>query len=377
MGTDALGLYLHIPFCVRKCNYCDFCSFDLSSVTWRERYIDRLCKEISSYVGYKEERIKLNSIFFGGGTPSLLTPKEFQKICSAIEESFEILPDTEFTVEANPKTLDREKLRAYTECGVNRLSIGLQSIHENELKILGRIHNFDKFLESYNLARECGIDNINVDLMYGIPEQTMESFERTLDRVLALSPDHISLYGLIIEEGTPLYKNIYNLAIPSEDTECDMYYLATEKLRAVGYSHYEISNYAKSGCECRHNLKYWRSEEYIGIGLNAYSYFGGRRYANTDEAEVYLMQICENYDHTERSEPSDKPFEYVMLRLRLSEGFSLRDYEARFGRDFMLHKKEIIERFCKAGYLTFDGDRLALTERGFYVSNSIITELIM
>lgn len=373
MAIDALGLYVHIPFCVRKCNYCDFCSFNMSVTSWREEYIDRLCEEISTY---KDKNLKLDSIFFGGGTPSLLTPEEFCRICRAIEESFDISPDTEFTVEANPKTLNREKLCVFTECGVNRLSIGLQSIHEKELKILGRIHNYDDFLLSYNLARECGINNINIDLMYGIPEQTIESFGKTLDAVLGLAPEHISLYGLILEEGTPFYEKRKQLPLPSEDNECDMYYLAADRLGSHGYSHYEISNYAVCGSECRHNLKYWHCEEYIGVGLSAYSYFCGERFGNTDDPSVYLSVPCANYDRERRVEPADEMYEYVMLRLRLAEGFALSDYRLRFGSDFLNGRKELIDRFCNIGYITLESDRIALTERGFYVSNSILTELI-
>ena len=371
MATDALGLYVHIPFCVRKCNYCDFCSFGLSQVDWRERYIDKLCEEILSY---REKRIKLDSIFFGGGTPSLLTSAEFEKICSSIKESLVVSGDVEFTVEANPKTLSREKLLVFKASGVNRLSIGLQSTHENELKILGRIHNFEDFLESYQLARECGIENINVDLIYGIPEQTMESFGITLDRILDLSPQHISLYGLILEEGTPFYEMRDRLSLPGEDSECDMYYLATDRLSKRGYTHYEISNYSQPGKECRHNLKYWRSEEYIGVGLAAYSYYDGKRFSNGYDINVYLQNHCTNY-HREYSD-SDEAFEYVMLRLRLAEGFSLSDYRSRFGTDFLEGRGDLINSFVKAGYMCIKDDKISLTERGFYVSNSILTELI-
>ena len=371
MATDAIGLYLHIPFCVRKCNYCDFCSFNLSTVDWREKYINRLCEEIYSY---KDREIKVNSIFFGGGTPSLLAPKEFERICSAIKDCFRVLPECEFTVEANPKTLDSEKLASFVKCGVNRLSIGLQSIHDNEMKILGRIHTYEDFVEIYRLARGYGIDNINVDLMYGIPEQTMESFGQTIDSVLALKPDHISLYGLILEEGTPFYERRDSLPLPSEDQECDMYYLAADKLRAAGYSHYEISNYALEGRQCQHNLKYWRCEEYIGLGLAAYSYFGGRRFGNSDDPTVYLSKTRANYGVDE--DKTDESFEYVMLRLRLAEGFSLSDYKARFGEDFVSSRRELINSYVNARYINIQCDRLALTERGFYVSNSILTELI-
>ena len=371
MATDTLGLYVHIPFCVRKCNYCDFCSFNISLIEWRDKYIDRLCEEIASY---KNKGIRLDTVFFGGGTPSLLTPEEFVKIFHVIKDSFEISEDAEITVEANPKTLDCEKLSAFGECGVNRLSIGLQSVHENELKILGRIHNFEDFLASYNLAREYGIDNINVDLMYGIPEQTMKSFSDTLSAVLSLKPEHISLYGLILEEGTPFFDGRESLSLPSEENECDMYYFAADMLRSAGYSHYEISNYSLPDKPSRHNLKYWRCQEYIGVGVAAYSYFEGKRYGNSNCIEEYLAEARTNYD--KEAESPDEAYEYVMLRLRLAEGFSLFDYRARFGVDFLDNRMDLIDSLVNAGYIAFQGDRIALTERGFYVSNSILTELI-
>ena len=373
MATDALGLYVHIPFCVKKCNYCDFCSFPILEASWRGEYIDRLCEELCSY---KDKQIAIDSIFFGGGTPSLLTPLEFDRICSAIKDSFVVLPDTEFTVESNPKTLDEEKLMAFVRNGVNRLSIGLQSIHKNEEKSLGRIHNYEDFLDSYALARRCGIKNINVDLMYGIPEQTMASFEETLSAVCHLSPEHISLYGLILEEGTPFYKMKDSLSIPSEDTECDMYYLAARQLSERGYSHYEISNYAKDGYECRHNLKYWHCDEYIGVGLSAYSYFDKKRFGNTDDPQAYLSGKCTEYDGAEEVDPATESYEYVMLRLRLKEGFSLSEYKNRFGRDFSDGREELLKRLSAADYLKINEGRIALTEKGFYISNSILTELI-
>ena len=373
MTTDSLGLYVHIPFCVRKCNYCDFCSFPYSGAAWRDEYISALCSEIRSY---SHKKIRLNSIFFGGGTPSLLTSDEFCSIFAAIQDTFEISPGCEFTVEANPKTLSKENLDAFRKCGVNRLSIGLQSIHENELKKLGRIHNFEEFLDSYNLARSFGFNNINIDLMYGIPEQTIDSFRETLKTVHDLSPTHISVYGLIIEEGTPFYKSLDSLTLPNEDIECEMYYLAADFLKANGYSHYEISNYSRPGYECRHNLKYWRCDEYIGVGLAAYSYFGSRRYGNTNDPRVYLQRDGAKYEYDEVIGLTDAAYEYAMLGLRLAEGFSLSDYRKRFGEDFYQSRSEIIDSFIREGYLLIENDRIFLTERGFYVSNAILTELI-
>jgi oxygen-independent coproporphyrinogen-3 oxidase len=286
------------------------------------------------------------------------------------------MPQCEFTVEANPKTLNAEKIHAYKRNGVNRLSIGLQSIHENELKTLGRIHLYDDFLASYNLARKEGISNINVDLMYGIPEQSMDSFAQTLDNVLSLKPDHISLYGLILEEGTPLYKNRDNLNLPTEDCECDMYYFAAKRLSDAGYNHYEISNYAKPGCECRHNLKYWRCEEYIGVGVSAYSYFDGKRFDNSGIICDYLSSEASSMLSAPRLSDNDRETEFIMLALRLKEGISLPEFEGKFGKNILESKKDIIRKYVDAGLMQLSDNRLSLTERGFYVSNSIICEFI-
>ena len=373
MTTKPIGLYLHIPFCVRKCNYCDFCSFATGDCDWREEYINSLCREIECYKG---RDITLDSIFFGGGTPSLLNVDEFKRITDTINDCFTVDADTEFTIEANPKTLTEEKLSSYISCGVNRLSIGLQSIHDNEQKILGRIHNFDDFLRTYNMAIDLGINNINIDLMYGIPEQTMESFSKTLDAVTALSPQHISLYGLIIEEGTPFYNNRHDLELPSEDSECDMYYLAAKMLREKGYGHYEISNYVREGFSCQHNLKYWHAEEYIGVGLAAHSYFNGRRFANTENINDYLSGNFANYAKGEIIDDETRAYEYVMLSLRLAEGFSLSDYNERFGVDFRLGREDTLKMLMDNDLLIINGDRLSLTEKGMYVSNNILSDLI-
>lgn len=371
MRADGIGLYVHIPFCKRKCNYCDFCSFADITDEKRSEYIDRLAKEISEYK--REPRITVDSVFFGGGTPSLIEPSEFERICLAIRESFDFAERCEFSVEVNPKTLTREKCEAYKRCGVNRISIGMQSIHENELKKLGRIHSFSDFLDSYKLATEY-FDNVSVDLMYGIPEQTAQSFEQTLNRVASLNPAHISVYGLIVEEGTLFYKTQNTLALPSEDEECDMYALAARILGGVGYSHYEISNYAKEGFECRHNLKYWCAREYIGVGLSAASFFENQRFTNTRSLDEYLSAPDANYNR--EYEIPDLKTEYVMLHLRLSRGVSLSDYRERFCEEFIVGREEKIKKFESLGYLIRATDRIALTEKGFYVSNYIISELI-
>ena len=373
MTTKPIGLYVHIPFCVRKCNYCDFCSFPIESISFRDKYISALCREIE---GYRGRNISLNSIFFGGGTPSLLTADEMSRIVSVIQKSFLILEDTEFTLEANPGTIDEEKLSEFVSLGINRLSLGLQSIHENEMKILGRIHSFDDFEKVYHSARSLGISNINVDLMYGIPEQTMESFEAIVKKIIELSPEHISLYGLILEEGTPFYNKKNSLSLPGEDSECDMYYLAARLLRENRYSHYEISNYAKEGRESRHNMKYWRCDEYIGVGLSAYSYFDGRRYGNTDMVTEYLSESYRGFAYEENVDNSSLAYEFVMLGLRTAGGISLKEYKEKFGCDFLENRENLIKKLVDDGYAILKEGRLFLSEKGFYVSNYILTELI-
>ena len=372
MRTDSIGLYVHVPFCVKKCNYCDFCSYPIESIGSRDAYIESLCREIEAYKG---QEIRANTLFFGGGTPSLLTPEQFDKIVRSIKESFTFDKNIEFTVEANPVTLNCDNLSAYIAGGVNRISIGLQSVHNNELKILGRIHSYEDFLASYRLVRDFGINNVNVDIMYGLPEQTVESFSDTLRTISALSPEHISVYGLILEEGTPFYNFKGTLTFPSEDEECDMYYTAASMLRELGYSHYEISNYSKSGYESRHNLNYWRDGEYLGFGVAAYSYYNGMRFGNCSDINEYLRSDS-SVAYSERIDEVARRYEYAMLALRLSEGICLSDYRDKFGIDFLKGREMKISELERLGYLVVDVDRLYLTEKGFYVSNLILSELL-
>lgn len=370
MATENRGLYVHIPFCKSKCKYCDFCSSP-KFLEQRSQYIFALGRELEFY---SKHNTRIDSIFFGGGTPSLLSAEEFDYICEKIDGSFKRTIDTEFTLEVNPKTLTEEKLISYKKNGVNRISFGVQTIHENELKKLGRIHTFEDFVASYNLARSFGFDNISVDLMYGIPDQSIDSFRESLNLITRLRPEHISVYGLIIEEGTPFYEMRDSLNFPSEDEECMMYYLASEILASSGYSHYEISNYAKESYECKHNLKYWRDEEYIGVGLAAHSYFLGARYSNTTDLEEYIK-----YSSAPKISADIKgkdPEEYAMLRLRLKEGVSLEEYKRIFDRDFLSGKEQSLRWLMENGYMGFDKERVFLTEKGFYVSNSIIAEFM-
>ena len=370
MTTDRLGLYLHIPYCVRKCNYCDFCSLPSGCAGVPDEYVVRLCKEIESYAG--KAGVPLDTVYFGGGTPSLLQPLQMREIFTAIRKAFVVSEGAEITFEANPGTLTKDKAEAFYELGFNRVSIGLQSIHEKEMKKLGRIHTYEQFLSCFRTLREVGFDNISVDLMYGIPYQTKESFEQSVRALIELSPEHISAYGLMIEEGTPFFKE-ENLPLPSLDDECDMYALATEILGANGYEHYEISNYAKAGKRSRHNCLYWHLGEYIGVGAAAHSFFGGKRFFNAESVEDYLAATP---SETVVDEESDLSYEYAMLGLRLKEGISLDEYETRFARSFTEGKEELIDRLVKEGLMTLDGTRIALTERGFYLSNSILVEIL-
>ncbi len=373
MKTDKTGIYIHIPFCLKKCNYCDFCSFAGLDNVVRQRYVDALINEIFSYK--REKKISVDTVFFGGGTPSLLEKNQFKSIMSAIRDTFEVDPDAEITLEANPKTLNEDNLSSFINSGVNRLSIGMQTIHENERLILGRIHNYSDFSESLRLARRLGIKNINVDIMYGIPEQTLSSFVETVKTVVSLGVEHISAYSLIIEEGTPFYED-KNLILPSEDDEISMYDFLTSFLRQNGYSRYEISNYAKDGYTSRHNLKYWKLQDYIGVGLSASSFFEGVRYTNTADMNDYVADFREHRRDIEQIDLAELAREYIMLGLRLKEGISLSEYKRLFGKDFYLKNKDLINGYIKNGFMCKNNDRIYFTDKGFYISLAVLSELI-
>lgn len=371
MRNEPLGLYVHIPFCLRKCRYCDFCSVADATQSLRQRYVGRLLAEIESY--RRVPRLAADTVFFGGGTPSLLSGEQMRCIMDALRAVFDIAPDAEITAEANPATLTHEKLSAYRAVGINRISLGLQSINENEQKILGRIHTSDDFYESIQMARAHGLENINVDIMYGIPDQTEESFLRTVDAVLSQKPTHISAYSLILEEGTPLYAMQSSLSFPDEETELRMHESLCERLRANGFSRYEISNFCLNGYACRHNMKYWTMQPYIGFGAAAHSYFNGMRYANVTDVEAYINGAL---PQVTRVSPEDEAYEYAMLGLRTSAGISLDAYERRFGKSFASGREDVLTRLASMGYLVWDRERVYFTERGLYVSNSLLTEIL-
>ena len=375
-----LGLYVHIPFCVRKCNYCDFYSL-CHKISLENDYIEALCTHIMAeshlYNGYE-----IDTVYLGGGTPSILSAESVKKLFECIKSNLILTNDAEITIEANPGTLEKEKLLAYREIGINRLSMGLQSTNDQMLKRLGRVHDCASFEESFSLARECGFDNISVDIMYGLPNQKTEDLIKTVDHVCDFSPEHISAYCLKIEDETPFGKEKESLVLPSDDEEYEMYITLCQNLEKRGYHQYEISNFAKEGYRSRHNMKYWLSHEYVGFGPSAHSYFDKTRYFYPRDIARYISQAKgQGVIHlTEEEEEADfklsKMDEYVMLRLRLSDGVDDKEFRELFGKSFF-DAYPVADRFLKGGYAVRENDSYRLTSKGFFVSNYICTELFV
>ena len=371
-----LGLYLHIPFCVRKCAYCDFYSGAQSGET-RARYVDALCRHLAA-VAPRASAYAVDTVYLGGGTPTLLKCEEIARILDTVRAHFRVEADAEITAECNPVTNAEGLMEGLRTAGVNRLSIGLQSAHEAELKLLGRPHGYGEFLATYRAARAAGFDNISVDLMFGIPSQTAESFEGTVEAVIGLAPEHISAYGLRIEEGTPFDRMRSSLALPSEDAEAEMAELVARRLRAAGYEHYEISNYARDGKRSRHNMRYWLGEDYLGFGPGAHSYFEGVRFETAPDLGGYLEKVdAEAFDALRQSlqpiEGRERMDEHVMLRMRLFEGLDLADFSYRYGTSFEDVYGDV-SHLVAGGFLARTDTRLAFTERGMRVSNAILCD---
>ena len=375
MQKKEFGVYVHIPFCVRKCNYCDFLSGPASDMV-RRQYVQALTEEIRR----TEERMSgtVKSIFFGGGTPSMLEPEQMQMILDAIRASFVISPQAEISMEVNPGALQPETLAGYHRAGINRLSMGLQSAHNAELRTLGRIHTYEQFVENYYLARQAGFTNINVDLMLAIPGQTKESLQQSLERVIALRPEHLSVYSLILEEGTPFYERQDTLSLPEEETEREMYWLTDRYLAANGYQGYEISNYALPGKECRHNLIYWSDEDYIGFGIGAASYWEGGRYQNTEDIGAYLKDSRRQQIRQLIQAPDEQKHleEYLFLGLRKRAGIELAELNRRFNRPLERFYAKEMKSLTEQGLLQIENGFLRLTERGIDVSNWVFTQWI-
>lgn len=379
MTERTLGLYVHFPFCISKCPYCDF--YSRTDYTEVNRYSSALILQMQDYAR-AASRHDVDSIFFGGGTPTAIPVKQLLRVIDGIYDNFNVRSDAEFTIEANPATITTSEMRKLRRAGVNRVSIGLQSANDNELKALGRIHTYEEFERSFKAVRKAGIDNISVDLMYGIPDQTPESFANTLKKVVALSPEHISIYSLKIEEGTPFDKIKDTLTLPDEDSECLMYSQAVAYLEDNGYEQYEISNFAKAGRQCVHNLRYWNCEEYIGFGPGAHSYFGDRRFAYKRSAEDYVKNmefpgsvkdiLSENYEIKQ----SERIGEYVMLRMRLKEGVDTEFFAATFGLDFERIFGKHLELYSKGGFMEKNGRCWSFTPKGMFVSSYILSSML-
>ena len=423
-GLSCLELYIHIPFCIRKCVYCDFLSFP-SGEEERARYVERLTEEIEEAGAVSGDYV-VTAIFLGGGTPSVLAPEQTKRILQAVKENFYVAEDAEITTEVNPGTADKEKLKAWKQVGINRLSFGLQSAENKELQFLGRIHTMEEFLESYQAAREAGFDNINIDLMSALPGQTVSSWEKTLRTVAALQPEHISAYSLIIEEGTPFYqlfgededkqeeqrrrKELGVSELPDEDAERRMYYDTEQILKEAGYHRYEISNYAKPGYECRHNKGYWTGTEYLGLGLGAASYTGIRRKDGSDEKvsasgeegrqerwlerrsnvkdfKTYLSLSREDFKAGRQIEERElltaqaQMEEFMFLGLRLTEGISEAEFFRRFSCTLETVYGDVLEGLARQGLIEKYGREGAafwrLTKRGIDVSNYVLAEFLM
>lgn len=407
-----LELYLHIPFCERKCAYCDFLSAP-ADLPVRISYIKKLQEEIA-YYGAQYGEYQVSSIFFGGGTPTILEGYQLAAILETVKEHFNITTDAEITVECNPGTLTAGKAEKLVQAGFNRLSMGLQSADDRELQLLGRIHNFAQFLESYDLARKAGFRNINVDLMSALPGQTLKSWQDTLQKVTALRPEHISAYSLIIEEGTPFYERFaederireeggHPRLLPEEDVERQMYELTETFLHTKGYERYEISNYAKPGYECRHNCGYWTRKDYLGLGLGASSLVEHQRFQNTSDLKTYLEQEyspqCEgqhehiaetiqlqeeigltqtgHHIHIETLDKKSEMEEFMFLGLRLMAGISRQQFEKKFQVTLNSVYGEVLRKLKGEQLIEEVAGYVRLTEHGIDVSNYVLAEFLL
>ena len=383
---EKLGLYVHIPFCEKKCRYCGFLSFPGYDDEAYERYTRALCKEIENCNEEFAAKYSVDTVFIGGGTPSLLSEDRMERIFSSLTKTFNIEKDAEITTESNPNSITPEKLKAYRKAGINRLSMGAQSMDDRILNALGRVHKKEDVVNAYEAARSAGIDNINIDLMFGVPEQSLEDVLDSVEQIIELGPEHISLYGLQLEEDTIFYEEYKSgiLDVPEEAYERRMYHEAIRELKAAGYEHYEISNFALPGRKCRHNLKYWQLDNYLGLGLGAHSYIAGSRSKVVDSMEDYLALVNAGRRPTDpKADSFDSPKDamgiYVFTALRKTEGVDTEDFERRFGISFFAQYKEkadFIKEYMDMGMLKMSGRFLQLTEEGIDISNDIMSEFV-
>ena len=374
-----IGIYIHIPFCRKKCKYCDFTSFDNCN-EYIEEYMNALIKSIK-YSKY--ENLNVDTIYFGGGTPSIVDENFIVQVLETINNKFNVLKDAEITIEVNPGTVTQEKLQTYFDVGFNRLSIGLQSTYNSLLYNIGRIHTYEQFEECFKIARDIGFNNINIDLMLALPEQTLERLENSVNRIIKLNPEHISLYSLILEDGTVLKKEVEEgiLELPSEELERKMYHLSKNILEENGYKHYEISNFSKNGYESKHNLNCWNQEEYIGFGLASHSYFEGKRFSNIDDLKKYLKNIEEdNFEKNiiinEVQTAEEKMKEYMMLGFRKLEGIAISKFEQKFGIHPLFYFRFELSKLEDDLLIEVDLDDIRITNRGLDFANKIFEEFV-
>lgn len=376
---DKISLYIHIPFCAQKCLYCDFPSFARKDHL-RKTYIEALNKEIIS-LREKHNNLEINTIFIGGGTPSVLEADELECLLKEVAK-LNMAKDIEYSMECNPGNLTEEKLEVMKKYGVNRISMGLQAKQDNLLKGLGRIHNYKTFKENFLLAKKVGFNNINVDLMFGLPNQRLNEWEETLREIISLDPAHISTYSLIIEEGTAFY-NLYEndkLKLPTEEEERKMYHLAKKILEENGFNQYEISNYAKEGKECRHNLAYWNMDNWIGVGSAAASYINGKRIKNISSVEEYINSINEKGEAVEEiitNSKNDNMEEFMFMGLRKINGIDENEFKKRFSMNINDVYGEILNKYIDEGLLIRDSGMIFLSEKGIEISNIIMADFLL
>ena len=371
MSQD-IALYIHFPFCRRRCSYCSFVSYQ-----GRESDIPDYVKALKKELVLRAAGQRVSSIYFGGGTPSLLSPEQIHDILSVVHSHFTVDEASEVTLEANPGTVDERYLAAVRKAGINRLSLGLQSLDDGELALLGRIHTAAEAGDAVQFARNAEFTNLSLDLIYGLPNQTLASWFKTLDEAIGLNPEHISLYPLTLEDDAPMRLAIQRAEVPPIDPDltADQYELAQDTLAAHGYHHYEISNWAKGGYECRHNLVYWHNLPYLGIGVAAHSYIHGHRLANTTDLDSYLNAFSSNlppaWELDEEIGPELQLSETVILGLRLSEGVCLEGIRSRFGIDLLKHYSQQVDETAALGLLEYSGQRIRLTRRGRLLGNEV------
>ena len=374
--TPSLGLYIHIPFCVHKCDYCDFYSVPAGG-RQMDAYLEALQRHLEESAP-QAQGYPVDTIYFGGGTPSFFGAQRLAEVLRILQKQFQVTRDCEITVECNPDSMDQASLQQLRKAGVNRLSIGVQSAQDGELQAVGRVHTFAQATRAFQRARQAGFDNLALDLIYGLPGQTMESWQASVEAALQLAPEHLSCYGLKLEQGTPLYARRDQETMADDDTQADMYLWMVERLAHAGYAQYEISNFARPGRESRHNLKYWLGKEYMGFGPSAHSYFGGRRYSFVRDLEVYVKGILYNgkiIDESSLVNRKERGKEYLMLRMRTIWGVE----ESEYRRAFYLNFTPLEERFREYrdyGWAECTDGRWHFTPSGFLLSNPLIGDLL-